>query len=185
MKKTILLALLLVPSAVWAEKYSVKDEGDFAPLGHRVEFADRYGWKSYSVRFDFSLDESNRALTKGSKLTLKIVKRDGKKWDYTCRAKDERGLKANVNFITGKGISVVVDCRIEGKAFAKAVDLDKDDVGLPNLVFHAMIADGQVTPGAQRGLFFQPGGQLDASELNAYAALGEDPSSLAVIFRSN
>lgn len=184
MKTAILAVLMLLPGLVRAEKYSLKDEGDFAPLGQRVEFADRYGWRRYQVDFDFGLDESNRSLSRGSKLHVKILRRDGSSWKYTCKAKNE-ALTANVNYIHGRGISVVVDCRISQKEFAKAVDLDKDDVGFPTLVFHAMIQDGQVTAGAQRGLYFTPGGQLQSSEMNAYAAVSEDPTNLAVVFRSN
>ena len=69
--------------------------------------------------------------------------------------------------------------------FDKAVGLDKDDVGLPTLVFQAMIQDGRVTPGAQRGLAFLPAGQIESSELNSYACLNDDPTNLAVVFRSN
>jgi hypothetical protein len=71
------------------------------------------------------------------------------------------------------------------KEFAKAVDLDAEDVGLPNLVFQAMIQDGKVVAGAQRGLYFLPGGQIQSSEMNAYLAAVDDPAGLAVIFRSN
>lgn len=184
MKNAILALLMALPGLVHAEAYSLKDAGDFAPLGQRVEFADRYGWRRYEVDFNFGLDESNRALTRGSKLAVKILRRDGSTWKYTCKAKNE-ALSANINFIHGRGISVVVDCRIDQKEFAKAVDLDKDDVGFPSLVFHAMIQDGQVTAGAQRGLYFSPGGQMESSEMNAYAALSEDPTNLAVVFRSN
>lgn len=184
MKNAIFALLMALPGLASAETYSLKDAGDFTPLGQRVEFADRYGWRRYEVDFNFGLEEGSRSLTRGSKLAVKILRRDGSTWKYTCKAKNE-ALSANVNFIHGRGISVVVDCRIGQKEFAKAVDLDKDDVGFPSLVFHAMIQDGQVTAGAQRGLYFSPGGQLESSEMNAYAAVSEDPSSLSVIFRSN
>ena len=185
MKPTLFALLILLPGVCSAEKYTIKDEGDFAPLGQRVEFADRYGWQSYTVDFNFGLESNNRALTRDSKLTIKIVKRDGKTWSYTCRGKGSQPLSAHINYLWGKGISVLAECRISEKDFAKAVDLDKDDVGLPNLVFQAMIMDGEVRPGAQRGLYFLPGGQIESSELNAYAATNDDPTSLAVVFRSN
>ena len=114
-----------------------------------------------------------------------VTKRDGKKWDFTCKAKGNSPLTANINYLFGKGISVVSECRIPEKEFAKAVDLDAQDVGLPNLVFQVVIQDGEVRPGAQRGLYFVPGGQIESSELNAYAMNNEDPTSLAVVFRSN
>lgn len=177
--------LILIPGLCAAEKYSVRDEGDFAPSGHRVEFADRYGWRNYRVDFDFGLDQGDRALTRDSRLTVKIVKRDGKTWSYTCKAKGKQPMTANVNFLYGKGISVVAECRIPERDFARAVELDQEDVGLPNLVFQAIIQDGQTRPGAQRGLYFIPGGQIESSELNAYAAANDDPSSLAVVFRGN
>lgn len=185
MKLPMLAALVLLPRLSFAESYSIKDEGDFATAGQRVEFADRFGWRSYKVDFRFGLDAGSRALTRDSKLTVKIVKRDGKTWSYTCKAKGGQPMTANINFLYGQGISVVAQCRISEKDFAKAVDLDKDDVGIPNLVFQAMIQDGRVRTGAQRGLYFLPGGQIESSELNAYAAANDDPSSLAVVFRSN
>lgn len=187
MNKTILLGVLLVlPGLAAAEKYSIRDEGDFEPIGHRVEFADRYGWRSYQVDFDFSLDASGRTLAKDSKLTIRIARRDGRLWSYTCKQKKGKdAIFANVNMVYGKGISVVAECRIPEKEFAKAVNLHADDVGLPNLVFQAMIQNGEVRPGAQRGLYFMPGGQIESSELNAYASLADDPTNLAVIFRTS
>ncbi len=186
MKKLAPLAfLLLLPAVGFAEKYSVRDEGDFMPAGHRVEFADRYGWRNYSVAFDFGLDQGGRALSRQSKLTVSIAKRDGKSWSYTCKAKGKAPLSANINFLYGRGISVVAECRIPEKEFAKAVELDPQDVGLPNFVFSAVIQDGEVKAGAQRGLYFMSGGQIESSELNVYAANNADPSSLAVVFRNN
>ena len=68
-----------------AEKYKLKDAGDFQPTGHRIEFADRYGWRTYAVDFRFGLDQGGRALTENSRITLKITKRDGKTWDTPAR----------------------------------------------------------------------------------------------------
>lgn len=185
MRNALLAVILLLPATSFAEKYSIKDQGDFMPAGQRVEFSDRFGWQSYSVDFNFGLDEAGRSLSKKSKLTVHITKRDGSTWNYTCKAKGSDPLTANINFLFGKGISVVSECRIPEKQFAKAVGLDADDVGFPNLVFQVLIQDGHVTPGAQRGLYFMPGGQIESSELNAYAANNDDPTSLAVVFRSN
>lgn len=185
MRKALLAVLMLLPGVLRAERFTVKDAGDFAPSGRPVEFADRYGWRSYQAVFEFSLDEGGHRLSRDSKLTVRIVKRDGKAWSYACRAKDRLPLTANVNFLIGKGINVVAECRIPENEFAKAVGLDKEDVGLPNLVFQALIEEGKARPGTQRGMYFLPGGQLGASEMNAYAAAGGDPSSLAVVFRSN
>jgi hypothetical protein len=177
-------ALLLAPGlAAAGEKYAIKDAGDFVPAGQRVEFADRYGWVGYSVDFEFGLEEGSRALTRGSRLRVTIERRDGSTWTHTCKAKGRDAMSANVNFLFGKGISVVADCRIPEKAFAKAVDLDPEDVGFPNLVFQVLIQDGQVRPGSQRGVYFVPGGQIESSDLNAYAVNGID--GLAVVFRSN
>lgn len=185
MRISLMAALVLLPGLSFAERYSIRDGGDFMPVGHRVEFADRYGWRHYQVDFDFGLEAGSRVLSKDSKLTVRIAKRDGKTWTYTCKAKGREPIFANINYLYGKGISVVAECRIPEKEFAKAVGLDSQDVGLPNLVFHAMVYNGEVRPGAQRGVYFAPGGQLEASDLNAYAALNDDPTSLAVIFRGN
>lgn len=183
MKLTLLAVLLLLPGLARAEQYSVKDQGDFEPNGTRVEFADRYGWVGYKVDFDFGLDDGGKTLSRRSKLKVTIERRDGSSWTYTCKAKGKDAMTANVNFLYGKGISVVADCKIPEKQFAKAVDLDAEDVGFPNLVFQAIIQDGQVRPGAQRGVYFMPGGQIESTDLNAYASSGSD--GLAVVFRSN
>jgi hypothetical protein len=182
-KLTLLAALLAVPGLCFAEKYAIKDNGDFVPNGQRVEFHDRYGWVSYNVEFDFGLDDGGRALSRGSKLKIKIAKRDGSTWTHTCKAKGREAMSANINYLYGKGISVVADCRIPEKSFAKAVGLDPADVGFPNLVFQVIVQDGQVRPGAQRGVYFVPGGQIESSDLNSYASNGAD--GLAVVFRSN
>lgn len=184
MKRALFAVLMMLPGAAFAERYSLRDGGDFAPIGYRVEFADRYGWRSYQVDFDFGLENGSRTLSKDSKLTLKISRRDGSKWTYTCKKKGREPIYANINFLYGKGISIVAECRIPEKEFAKAVDLDPQDVGQPNFVFQAMVQDGEVRPGAQRGVYFLPGGQLETSELNAYAG-ANDPTNLAVLFRSN
>ncbi|HAM36438.1 MAG TPA: hypothetical protein DEB40_08000 [Elusimicrobia bacterium] len=184
MKRLIFALAMLAPGGAWAERYSLRDVGDFQPSGQRVEFYDRFGWRGYEVDFDFGLDEGNRMLSSDSRLKLRVQKRDGGRWNYTCKAKGRRPLIANINFLWGKGISVVVECRVDEKAFAKAVGMDPDDVGNPTIVFHAMIQEGQVTPGPQRGLYFEPTGRLAAAELGPYTSKNDDPSSLTVLFRS-
>ena len=183
MKTLILLSALLSQAGLAAERHSLKDAGDFAPAGHRVEFADRYGWRSYTAQFDFALDDTGRALTNNSKLWVKIERRDGSSWSYTCKAKGRDPMTANVNYLLGRGVSVVAECRIPESDFAKAVDLHPSDVGFPNLVFQVLIQDGKVRPGAQRGVHFVQGGAIESSDLNAYASNAAD--GLAVIFRSN
>lgn len=185
MKLTIAVLIAWMPLAAGAAEYKLADEGDFVPAGHRVEFADRFGWRRYKVNFDFSLDRSGRTLAKESRLEISIAKRDGKTWKYSCRGQGKHALSANVNYLQGKGISVVAECRIAEDDFAKAVDLDQEDVGAPTLVFHAVIREGKVVAGAQRGLYFLSGGQIESSELNAYASRDNDPSNLAVLFQSN
>lgn len=180
----VLAVVALLPSLARAQRYRLRDSGDFAPVGYRVEFADRYGWQGYQADFDFGLRAGGRALTKDSKLTVKITRRDGSTWKYTCKAKGRDPMWANINYLFGRGISVVAECRIPEKKFAKAVGLSPDDVGVPNLVFEATIKDGEVTPGAQRGVYFLPGGQIETSDLATYAN-ANDPTNLAVIFRSN
>lgn len=179
-----LSAALSAADVAWAEKYSLKDEGEFQPMGHRVEFYDRFGWRSYAVDFDFGLEEGGQSLTKGSRLSLRITKRDGSSWDYTCKTGGRRQLNSNINFIYGKGLSVVVDCRIDDKSFARAVELHPDDVAASNLVFQAIVMDGKVRPGAQRGISLQPAAQLAATELVPYLGASEDAAGLAVVFQS-
>lgn len=186
MKEGLLLLLLsacFFPAGASAEKYSYKEEGDFAPAGHRVEFYDRYGWRSYEVKFSFGLDQSARQLTRESKLELKIKRRKGGSWSYSCRNKGKESIYANINYLFGKGISIVAECRIPEGEFADAVGLHSEDVGQPSLVFHVLVEEGKVAPGAQRGIYFAPGGQIESSELAAYAADHDDPTSLAVVFR--
>lgn len=182
-----LLALLLFstacPVGASAGKYSYREEGDFAAAGHRVEFYDRYGWRSYEVTFTFGLDQNARALTKESRLDLKVKRRKGGAWSYSCRNKGQETIYANINYLFGKGISIVAECRIPEDEFAEALGLHAEDVGQPNLVFHVLVEEGKVRPGAQRGIYFAPGGQIESSELAAYAADHDDPTSLAVVFR--
>lgn len=186
MKRTtiaLMLSLFFAPLLHARPAFSIRDTGDFFPVGHRVEFADRYGWRSYTVDFDFGLD-GRRKLSKDSKLTLTVLKRDGDTWEYTCRVKRRGGIYANINYLHGKGISIVAQCRIDEEEFADAVGMHKDDVGIPNLVFHVLVKNGKVSAGAQRGLYFIPNGDFGTSELNTYASVDHDPSNLSVPFRS-
>jgi hypothetical protein len=184
LKRLIACFLLAMPVLAHADKFSLHDEGDFQPVGQRVEFYDRFGWAGYSVDFDFDFDEDSRALTKGSKLKLRIFKRQGRDWDYTCKSSGKRALAANVNFLLGKGISIVAECRIEAKAFGKLLGLYAEDVGSPGLIFHALIQEGKVVPGAQRGIYLAPAAEIAATELAPYVPTGDDPTALAVVFQS-
>lgn len=187
MKRMILAvaAVLLCSGVARAERYRVKDQGGFGTTGRFIEFSDRYGWASYELDFSFGLDE--RRLTDGSNLLLTIRKKDGSRWSYRCMVDDDadkREMWANVNMLYGKGVSVLTECRLAPRKFAKAVGLDYDLVGEPTLVFHVMIKDGQARPGLQKGLYFLTGGQIEASALNQYSSQNGDPSELGVLFAS-
>lgn len=187
MKLPILSALVLTlcGPAVAGESFRVKDEGAFAQTGRHVEFADRYGWRSYEIDYRFGLDRATRRITDDSNLTLTIRKTDGSKWSYRCRPQEEsRVMWANVNLLIGRGISVLTECRIAPRKFAKAVGLDDDLVGDPTLVFHVMIEDGKPRPGLQKGFYFLAAGQIEASPFNQYATQEDDPSNLGVLFAS-
>ncbi len=182
MRALPLLLVLALPGVCRAERYRVKDSGDFQPQGQAVEFADRYRWQGYQVDFKLDLDDSGRALSRDSKLWVRIERRGGGSWSYTCKAKGAAPMTANVNFLYGKGVSIVAKCPIPPKAFAKAVDLEAEDVGRPNLLFQVRVEDGKASPGAQKGFTFEPMIPIAAAELNAYAAAAQD--GLAVVFQS-
>ncbi len=181
--KALAALLLLLPGLAWAKSYEVSDAGDFSPAGYRVEFADRYAWKSYRVDFRFGLDPQARALSRGSKLKLKIERLDGRRWSYTCKSRGRDPMAANVNYLYGKGISVVVTCAIRPRDFAKSVGLYPEDVGLPRLVFEALIQDGKASLGPQRGLYFLATPDLGSSDVAAYVS-PPDATNFAVLFRS-
>lgn len=162
---------LALACLVW---FTVAEAGDFDSTGRHVEFADRFGWRSYSLRFDFDLIEGR--VEKG-RLLLEVVKRDGSVWKHACKA-----AWARASVVPGLGTSVAADCRIEPKKFAKAVGLDARDVGLPALFTQAMIVDGKARPGAQRGLYFLPDGGISDASLSSYTGGAQAP---AVVFRSN
>ncbi|MFA6317406.1 MAG: hypothetical protein WC943_08305 [Elusimicrobiota bacterium] len=184
--KAVLSALLLAASSsAMAAPFTVEDEGGFYPTGRPVEFHQRYGWRGYRVRFEFGLDAAGRSLTKDSRLTLQVFMRDGGTWEYSCRARGRSALTANINDIPNKAVSVVAECRIPEKEFAKAVDLDPLDVGIPSLVFHAVVQDGAVRLGAQRGLYIIPTEESATGELGDYASAEHSPSNPSVLFHSN
>ena len=180
MKRLILAVLLSLPGLARAHEYTLRDSGEFQPLGQLVEFYDRFGWRSYDVDLEFDLDGSS--LGRSSRLTVKIVKKDGSKWDYSCKA--SRALSANINILFDGRVSVVAQCRIDAKSFAKAVALHPEDVGEPDLVFQVMVKDGKASPGAQRGIVLIPSSQGAATELTPYFAASDDPGGLAVVFQS-
>lgn len=180
-----LWSLLLLPGVCSAEKFAVRDEGDFAPSGRHVEFADRFGWKGYRVDFDFGFDEGRRSLARGSRLKIRIERKDGSSWSHACKAKGRGSLSASVNPVYNRGLSVVAECRVPAEDFAEAVGLHPDDVGLPMILFQVFVSDGKVVPGSQRGLYFLPAGRIESSELGAYATGSDEATSLAVVFRGH
>ncbi len=183
MKRFLFVAALMIPGLARAHEYVLRDSGEFQPLGQLVEFYDRFGWRSYEVEFDFGLDDTSRSLSSGSRLVLHIVKLDGSRWDYSCKASGRRPLSANINVLFDSRVSVVADCRIDEKSFARAVGLHPDDVGTPDLVFQAIVQDGRASVGAQCGIVLQPSAQSAATELSPYLAASDDPGGLAVVFQ--
>lgn len=176
--------LLLSGTSFAAERYQVEDEGSFGSTGRFVEFASRYGWDSYEAKFNFGLDMDARKLTRNSTLKIKIRRRDGKTWSYKCRARDDVMMWANIIRLYGKGVSILVECRIKPKKFAKIVDLDWTVVGGPTLVFQVMVEDGKARPGLQKGFYFLKSGDIHNGSMLEYAASSNDPSQLAVLFTS-
>lgn len=179
--KALAAAVLLAVPALASERATVRDAGGFDPAGRTVEFPDRFGWKSYEAEFSFSLDDE-RGLASGSRLDIVIVRRGGGKWKYTCRAGSDE-LTARVVPLDGR-TSVIAECRVKPRAFAKAVDLDADDVGAPVFVFEAVLEGGKARAGGQRGLRFRPGAPVASIDLSPYAA-SPDAAGLAVVFRAS
>ncbi|MBI5247461.1 MAG: hypothetical protein HY923_09780 [Elusimicrobia bacterium] len=179
-KRALAAALLLAAPSFAGEKMTVKDAGGFDPAGRTVEFPDRFGWTSYEASFAFSLGD-DRTLENSSRLDLIIHRRGGGKWKYSCRASSEE-LSARVVPLGGR-VSVIAECRVRPKAFAKAVDLDADDVGAPVFVFEAVLEGGQVRAGGQRGLRFRPDSPVASLDLNPYAS-SPDAAGLALVFRN-
>lgn len=176
------LAALALPARA-EERYSVKDKGGFGSTGRVVELASRYGWDSYELNFDFGVDLAAHGLEKGSKLRLRIIRRDGSDWQYTCKA-GPGGMTGNVNNLYGKGTTVLAECPISPRKFAKALGLDEDLVGEPTLVFQVTINDGKAVPGVQKGIYFVETRDISAGELAPYASPQRDPSNLGVLFSS-
>ena len=180
--KALFLTLALAAPALADDSYRVKDEGGFAATGRFVEFPSRYGWESWKVDFKFGLEEQQ--LTKNSTIELTVLKRDGKQWSYRCKAKREE-MWATINRVYGKGFNIVAQCAIPAKKFAKAVDLERDLVGAPRLVFSVTVKDGKAEAGMQKGFYFVSEGQIEAGTMNQYASAGADPSNLGVLFASS
>ena len=178
------IAGLFIASVAHADnRYVVKDQGIFGATGRFVEFADRYGWQSYEIDFDFRFDAQAGELSRKATLDLAIHKNDGGEWSYRCRG--SRGdLLSNINPIYGRGVSIVVQCRVDPRKLAKAIGLDSDMVGEPTLVFQVNIQDGKAEAGVQKGLYFLAAGQIEGSEMNQYATRTPDLSELSVLFSS-
>lgn len=181
-KQAVWCLLLLAGSPAFAgERLTVREAGGFDLTGRTVEFPDRFGWRGYVAEFSFSFDEDG-SLSDSSRLNVVIARRGGGKWKYSCRASSE-DLTARVVPLGGR-ISVVAECRVKPKAFAKAVDLDPEDVGAPLFVFEAVIENGKARPGGQRGLRFRPDVPVASLDLGAYAA-SPDAGGLALLFRAD
>lgn len=178
--RAILSLLLLSTSAFAGERMTVRDAGGFDPSGRTVEFPDRFGWRGYEAQFDFSFDDDG-SLSDSSRLNVVIKRRGGGKWKYTCRTSAD-DLAARVVPLGGR-ISVVAECRVKPKYFAKAVDLDPEDVGAPSFVFEAVIEGGQARPGGQRGLRFRPDAPVASVDLSPFA-VSPDAGGLALLFRA-
>lgn len=160
---------------------TVTDAGGFDLSGRTVEFPDRFGWRGYEAEFSFSFADDGK-LSDSSRLNLAIVRRGGKKWKYSCRASSE-DLAARIVPLGGR-VSVIAECRVSAKAFAKAVDLDAEDVGAPVFVFEAVIENGRARAGGQRGLRFRADAPVAAIDLSPYVA-SPDAVGLAVLFRAD
>lgn len=178
MKLLALLILSISPVSA-AERLSVTAKGGFDAEGRLVEFSDHFGWRSYEATFSFGLEEDGKTLTRDSKLDLAVVSKNGARRHMACRAK-KGDLSARVISIGGRQ-SVIADCRLSVKDFARAVELHHEDVGAPIFVFEAVIEGGHVRPGGQRGLYFRPDTPVLSSILVAYAGNGGG-SGLAVLF---
>jgi len=178
--RALVLAVLLSSPAFAGEHMTVRDAGDFDPAGRTVEFPDRFGWRGYQAEFSFSLEDDG-SLSDTSRLNIVIERRRGRKWKYTCRASKE-DMTTRVVPLAGR-ISVIAECRVRPRAFAKAVDLDAEDVGWPIFVFEAVIQNGQARAGGQRGLRFRANVPVASLDLSPYAA-SPDAAGLAVVFRA-
>lgn len=179
--RALIFVALLSSPAVAGERMTVRDAGGFDPSGRTVEFPDRFGWRGYEAEFSFSFGEDGR-VSRASRLDIAILRRGGGKWKYTCRASSD-DLTARVVPLGGR-VSVIAECRVKPRAFAKAVDLDAEDVGAPVFVFEAVIENGQTRAGGQRGLRFRPDSPVASLDLSPFAA-SPDAAGLAVLFRAD
>lgn len=179
------VVLALAASGASAEdRYEVKDRGGFGSTGRLVEMASRFGWDHYEVDFDFGLEPTQRGITKDSVLKLSITRRDGSSWSTKCKAKKSDRMWANVNRLVNKGVSVLAECRIPPREFARLVKLDEGLVGEPTLVFQAMVKGGEAEAGLQKGLYFLSAAEIEAGELSSFSTREGDPSALSVLFNS-
>lgn len=176
-----LAALLSVPAAA-SGRLVVRDSGGFDPSGRTTEFPDRFGWTGYEAKFEFALDSAG-ALSSDSRLEIAIKRRGARKWKYSCRVSND-DLSARVVPSLGGRVSVIAECRVKPRAFAKAVDLDSDDVGSPAFVFEAVLEGGGARAGGQRGLRFRPDLPVASVDLSPFAAT-PDAAGLAVVFRAD
>ena len=179
--RSLIFAALLVSPAFAGERMIVRDAGGFDLTGRTVEFPDRFGWRGYETEFSFSFSDDGR-LSNASRLNIVITRRGGAKWKYSCRASGD-DLNARVVPLGGR-VSVIAECRVKPRAFAKAVDLDSEDVGAPVFVVEAVIENGQARAGGQRGLRFRADAPVASLDLSPYAA-SPDAAGLALIFRAD
>lgn len=177
----LIFVLLMSSPAIAGERMTVRDTGGFDPAGRTVEFSDRFGWRGYEAEFAFSFADDG-SLSSASRLNIVITRRGGGKWKYSCRASSD-DLTTRVVPLGGR-VSVIAECRVRPKVFAKAVDLDAEDVGAPVFVFEAVIENGQAHAGGQRGLRFRPDAPIASLDLSPYAA-SPDAAGLAVVFRAD
>lgn len=173
--------MLLCSPAFAGERMTVRDSGGFDASGRNVEFPDRFGWRGYEAEFSFALADDG-SLSDASRLNIVIARRGGAKWKYSCRASSE-DLSARVVTL-GPRVSVIAECRVRPSAFAKAVDLDAEDVGAPVFVFEAVLENGLARAGGQRGLRFRPDAPVASLDLSSFSA-SPDAGGMAVVFRAD
>ncbi|MEK7746509.1 MAG: hypothetical protein AAB576_07580 [Elusimicrobiota bacterium] len=175
----------LAPCAM-AERYTVTDEGGFGNTGRFIEFADRFGWKSYEIKYNLKLDAAGRKVEDGSTLELTINKNDGSRWRYRCRAAaDSKSMWSNVNSLYGQGLSVLTECRIDPRRFARSVDMASDLVGEPTLVFSVVVQEGKARAGVHKGFYFLAANEIESGSMNQYSNKEPDPTNLGLLFNSS
>lgn len=180
----IVFVLGLAPCAM-AERYTVTDEGGFGDTGRFIEFADRYGWKSYEIKYNLKLDSAGRRVEDGSTLDLAIHKNDGSRWRYRCRTSSEsKAMWSNVNSIYGQGLSVLTECRIDPRSFARSVGLSSGLVGEPTLVVSVIVEDGKARAGAHKGFYFLAANEIESGPMGQYSNKEPDPTNLSLLFNT-